>query len=112
MSLKAAALVVVLIALVALPPLAEPYVLHVAIVVLINAVYFHGDWRWPFLPMSAEETFHAPGGPVSVPMMTRYDLELPQWSGAGYRAATMCVGRCLQSPGPQAVGLRQLCDRP
>ena len=39
MSSKAAALVVLLVALVALPPLAEPYVLHVAIVVLINAVY-------------------------------------------------------------------------
>ena len=39
MSVKAAALVVLLVALVALPPLAEPYVLHVAIVVLINAVY-------------------------------------------------------------------------
>src|SRR5215475_13602623 len=39
MSVKAAALAVLLVALVALPPLAEPYVLHVAIVVLINAVY-------------------------------------------------------------------------
>src|SRR5258706_6061827 len=37
--MKAAALAGVLIALVALPPLAEPYLLHVAIVVLINAVY-------------------------------------------------------------------------
>ena len=37
--MKAAALAAVLIALVALPPLAEPYVLHVAIVVLINVVY-------------------------------------------------------------------------
>jgi len=36
---KAAALAAVLVALVALPPLAEPYVLHVAIVVLINVVY-------------------------------------------------------------------------
>ena len=33
------ALAAVLVALVALPPLAEPYVLHVAIVVLINVVY-------------------------------------------------------------------------
>src|SRR5215469_2223582 len=39
MSLKAVALAVLLVALVALPPLAEPYLLHVAIVVLINAVY-------------------------------------------------------------------------
>jgi branched-chain amino acid transport system permease protein len=36
---KAAALALVLAVLVALPPLAEPYVLHVAIVVLINVVY-------------------------------------------------------------------------
>ena len=36
---KRAALAVVLVLLVALPPLAEPYLLHVAIVVLINAVY-------------------------------------------------------------------------
>ena len=39
LGVKAAALAAVLIALVALPPLAEPYVLHVAIVVLINVVY-------------------------------------------------------------------------
>jgi branched-chain amino acid transport system permease protein len=37
--MKAGALAVVLACLVALPPLAEPYVLHVAIVVLINLVY-------------------------------------------------------------------------
>lgn len=37
--MKAVVLAAVLIALVALPPLAEPYVLHVAIVVLINVVY-------------------------------------------------------------------------
>jgi len=37
--MKAAALAVVLAALVGLPPLAEPYLLHVAIVVLINVVY-------------------------------------------------------------------------
>src|SRR5580765_651954 len=39
LGVKAAALAAVLVALVALPPLAEPYVLHVAIVVLINVVY-------------------------------------------------------------------------
>ena len=37
--MKTAALVLLLLALVALPPLAEPYMLHVAIVVLMNAVY-------------------------------------------------------------------------
>jgi len=37
--LKVAALAAALIALVALPPFAEPYVLHVAIVVLMNVVY-------------------------------------------------------------------------
>ncbi len=37
--MKASGLAVVLLALVALPPLAEPYLLHVAIVVLINVVY-------------------------------------------------------------------------
>lgn len=37
--MKRAALALVLLALVALPPLAEPYVLHVAIVVLIHVVY-------------------------------------------------------------------------
>jgi branched-chain amino acid transport system permease protein len=36
---KAASLAVALLALVALPPFAEPYLLHVAIVVLINVVY-------------------------------------------------------------------------
>ncbi len=37
--MKAVALAVVVLALAALPPLAEPYILHVAIVVLINVVY-------------------------------------------------------------------------
>ena len=37
--MKTAALVLLLLALVALPALAEPYMLHVAIVVLMNAVY-------------------------------------------------------------------------
>lgn len=37
--MKRAALGAVLLALVALPPLAEPYILHVAIVVLIHVVY-------------------------------------------------------------------------
>ncbi|HYB40916.1 MAG TPA: branched-chain amino acid ABC transporter permease, partial [Candidatus Methylomirabilis sp.] len=37
--MKPAALALVLVALAALPPLAAPYLLHVAIVVLINVVY-------------------------------------------------------------------------
>ena len=40
--MRQTALALVLLALVALPPLAEPYILHVAIVVLINVVYAEG----------------------------------------------------------------------
>jgi len=38
--------------------------------VLANAVYFKGHWSLPFTEKkTADETFHAPGGDIEVPMM-------------------------------------------
>ena len=56
--------------------------------VLVDAVYFHGDWATPFDPNSKNGTFHAPSGDVSVPMMSGPEsVEL--WSGTGWNAAAL-----------------------
>jgi serpin B len=39
------------------------------VLVLANAIFFHGDWVKPFEKDSRNGTFHAAGGDVSVPMM-------------------------------------------
>jgi serpin B len=56
--------------------------------VLTNAVYFKADWQMPFGPSSADATFHAPSGDLSVPMMRGPDA-LPIWTGDGFRAAML-----------------------
>jgi serpin B len=55
--------------------------------VLVDAVYFHGDWQSPFAPHSPNGTFHAAAGDVTVPIMTGPDVQL--WSGAGWNAAAL-----------------------
>lgn len=57
--------------------------------VLANAVYFHGDWVTPFDPNSADGTFHAAAGDVSVPMMGGKDANAALWSGTGWKAASL-----------------------
>jgi serpin B len=54
--------------------------------VLVDAVYFHGDWTMPFAPNSPNGTFHAPNGDVTVPMMTGPD-NVSLWNGTGWSAA-------------------------
>jgi serpin B len=56
--------------------------------VLANAVYFHGDWLTPFDPNSANGTFHAAAGDVSVPMMSA-EFNATIWSGTGWSAAAL-----------------------
>jgi serpin B len=56
--------------------------------VLTDAVFFQGDWTQPFDPNSANGTFHALGGDVSVPMMAGAQ-EISLWQGAGYSAAAL-----------------------
>ncbi len=56
--------------------------------VLGNAVFFHGDWKVPFLKDSPNATFHTLTGDVSVPTM-RGSLNARIWSGAGWNAATL-----------------------
>ena len=55
---------------------------------LANAVFFHGDWKMPFRHNSADETFHAPSGDVSVPTM-HGDRNAALWSGTGWNAAAL-----------------------
>ena len=56
--------------------------------VLTDAVFFHGDWKTAFDPNSANGTFHALNGDVSVPMMKGpVDIALSQ--GTGWRAAAI-----------------------
>jgi serpin B len=57
------------------------------VLVLADAVYFHGDWASPFLANSAPGTFHALSGDVSVPIMTGGGATL--WSGTGWSAAAL-----------------------
>jgi serpin B len=57
--------------------------------VLANAVFFHGDWQTPFAKdRTANATFHAPAGDVSVPTMVG-DHNAGLWSGAGWNAAAL-----------------------
>lgn len=56
--------------------------------VLANAVFFHGDWKVPFLKDSSNATFHALTGDVSVPMMNgQYNAGI--WNGPGWNAGAL-----------------------
>ena len=57
--------------------------------VLANAVYFHGDWVTPFTANSANGTFHAAVGDVTVPMMSSRSGNGMFWSGSGWTAAAL-----------------------
>jgi serpin B len=57
--------------------------------VLADAVYFHGDWKLPFGRPTANATFHAPTGDVSVPMMAASVPNAAVWTGAGWSAAAL-----------------------
>jgi serpin B len=56
--------------------------------VLADAVYFHGDWQVPFAAHSANGTFHAAAGDVTVPMMSG-EGNAQVWKGAGWNAAAL-----------------------
>jgi serpin B len=57
--------------------------------VLANAVFFHGDWKTPFIhDRTANAPFHAPSGDVSVPTM-RGERNAAVWSGGGWSAAAI-----------------------
>jgi serpin B len=55
--------------------------------VLVDAVFFHGDWESSFEPNSLNGTFHAAGGDVTVPMMQGADGQIS--SGTGWKAASL-----------------------
>ena len=56
--------------------------------VLANAVFFHGDWKKPFLKDSPIGVFHALTGDVSVPIM-HGSSNAGLWSGTGWNAAAV-----------------------
>jgi serpin B len=56
--------------------------------VLANAVYFHGDWRVPFLKDSPIAIFHALAGDVFVPTM-HSDHNAGIWRGPGWSAGVI-----------------------
>jgi serpin B len=57
--------------------------------VLANALYFYGSWARPFDPkQTADATFHAPGGDVTVKMM-RQTESLPYYEGDGFKATEL-----------------------
>jgi serpin B len=56
--------------------------------VLANAVFFHGDWKVPFLKDSPNQVFHALSGDVSVPTM-HGSSNAAIWSGTGWNAAAI-----------------------
>jgi serpin B len=58
------------------------------VLVLTDAVYFHGDWLNPFDPKSPMGTFHATAGDVSVAMMSN-EATFPVWLGTGWTAASV-----------------------
>ncbi len=56
--------------------------------VLVDAVFFHGDWQTPFDANSPNGTFHAAAGDVTVPMMEGHG-NAQLWSGDGWQAAAL-----------------------
>ena len=55
------------------------------VLVLANAIYFKGSWLTPFdAAQTRDETFHAPTGDVSIPMMNGYAEQYA--AGDGYAA--------------------------
>lgn len=58
--------------------------------VLANAAYFKAAWKFPFNPFGTRtQTFHAPLGEVSVPMMSVRPRESTYAAGADYEAITL-----------------------
>ncbi len=56
--------------------------------VLANAVFFHGDWKVPFMKDSPSRVFHALTGDVSVPTM-HGSSNAGIWNGTGWNAAAI-----------------------
>lgn len=55
--------------------------------VLTNTVYFKGDWLHPFNPKGTKPgPFHAPGGPVTAPLMRLGEVSLRHWDGGAFQA--------------------------
>jgi serpin B len=56
--------------------------------VLANAVFFHGDWKVPFLKDSPTQVFHTLTGDVMVPTMHGVS-NAGIWNGSGWNAAAI-----------------------
>jgi serpin B len=56
--------------------------------VLANAVFFHGDWKTPFIKDSPNQVFHTVTGDVMVPTMHGVS-NAAIWNGPGWNAAVI-----------------------
>lgn len=63
------------------------------VIMLINAVYFHGDWEGPFDPAQTRPApfYRAGAGEVTVPLMVRSG-EFTYGDGPGYQAVALPYG--------------------
>jgi serpin B len=65
-----------------------------AIMFLLNAVYFKGDWQVPFdEEHTRDEPFYLAAGPtVEVPLMYHREESFPYYDGEGYQAISLPYG--------------------
>lgn len=60
---------------------------------VINAVYFYGEWEYPFLAaLTHEDIFHGAHGDTTVAMMRQSDIWLPYYEAGGMRGLCMPYG--------------------
>ncbi len=63
------------------------------VMALFNAVYFYGEWSFPFMAqMTTEEVFHGAQGDVIVDMMHQSELWLPYYEQGDLRGISLPYG--------------------
>ena len=63
------------------------------VMAMINAVYFYGEWTYPFEAIDTrEDTFYGQSGDTTVSMMHAGDLQLPYYEAHGLRGISLPYG--------------------
>ncbi|WP_088005515.1 serpin family protein [Indiicoccus explosivorum] len=63
------------------------------VALLLNAVYFKGDWQYPFIrELTEEKPFSTAGGTVQVPLMER-QAEFPYFETEAFQAVSLPYGK-------------------